>query len=390
MISVSEARQKIEAHSNIHKIAELPISKANGHVLAESPVSKIDTPPFNQSAMDGYAFLFDSWDGQSALKLVGEVQAGSVFQGTLKAGDAVRIFTGAPVPLSADTVVMQEKVIVNGDNISFTESPIKGANVRLRASQTQKGANVLPKGQLLIPAGISFLAGLGIDKVKVFNKPMVAIIVTGSELVKPGNEVLEGEIFESNSFGLVAGLEQMNIIPVSVVTVNDNEEAIRNEISKQFGVDILILSGGVSVGDYDFVTSSLAFCGVETIFHKVKQKPGKPIYFGKKGETLCFGLPGNPASVMTCFYEFLVPTIESITKRKYFKSLALPLSSAYKKKPGLTQFLKGKTGINDVSILKSQESYLMNSFAIADCLIELDAEKENFEKGEMVMVQMII
>ena len=391
MIQVSEAKELIIKNGITSRIEELPLLEALGCILARDVTAGIDTPPFHQSAMDGYAFSYENWDKKSNLSVVGEIQTGNYSSERLKANQAVRIFTGAPIPLGGDTVVMQEKVLVDNKAIKVLDENIsEGGNVRPKGSQTKKGEIALKKGQLLTPAGISYLAGIGISKVSVFAKPRVSIIATGKELVQAGNEISKGKIFESNAIGLVAALHQLNIQPVSVELVDDVEEEIEQAISNQLQSDILILTGGVSVGDYDLVPASLEKCGVQKVFHKIKQKPGKPIYFGKYQQTLVFALPGNPAAVMSCFYEYVVLAISHFTQKKYYKTLDLPLTKDFSKKPGLTYFLKGKTGEADVSILDSQLSYLLNSFAVADCLVVLDEEKEHFKKGDLVPVSMIV
>ena len=391
MISVSEAKELVQKNCDTAKISVLPLLEAKACILAEIVLANHDTPPFHQSAMDGYAFSFDAWDGKSNLVLTEEIQAGNYSSRLLQSKDAVRIFTGAPLPAGADTVVIQEKVLANGKTIQIKDEQLqKGANVRLAGSQTKRGQVALRAGQLLTPPAISFLAGMGIDRVKVFSKPNVSIIVTGKELIKPGSSISEGKIFESNSFGLISALNQLEIQPVSVQIIDDLEEEIMQAINSKLNADMIILTGGVSVGDYDFVSSALEKCGVIKIFHKVKQKPGKPFYFGRLNHTLVFALPGNPAAVLTCFYQYIVPAISFFTRREYLKEIKLPLANDYKKKAGLTHFLKGKSSLNSVSILDNQESYLMNSFAIADCIIELGEEKEEFKTGELVSVLMII
>lgn len=387
MVTVQEARKLIHENCGSSKIEEIPLIKSCGLVLAEEVYAPIDTPPFDQSAMDGYAFSFDDWDKHADLKVTGEVQAGNYLSQELIPNQAVRIFTGAALPMGTDTVVMQEKVVLNDIYIRVEDDKIiKGSNVRLRASQTKKDTVVLNKNHLLTPASISFLAGIGIEKVKIFSPPTISIIVTGKELIKPGQAIEDGKIYESNSFGLIAALEQLNITPVSVDWVDDDEEQIRKIISNWLQSDILILTGGVSVGDYDFVSSALEKCGVKKIFHKVKQKPGKPFYFGKFKDTLVFGLPGNPASVLTSFYEYVVNAVSSFTLKKYYEKLMMPLANSYTKKPGLTYFLKGISNSENVSILPHQESYMMDSYAQANCLIELEEGEENFSQGEIVPV----
>lgn len=391
MISVTEARKLIAENCNREKTESRLLSKSQGYVLAKPVFSPVDTPPFHQSAMDGYAFSFENWDGKSDLEIAGEIQAGSKEVIEIKPLQAARIFTGAALPSATDTVVMQEHVTKNGNQVHINNAQLpKGSNVRSCGSQTKKGELALDKGQLLTPPAISFLAGIGIEKVTVFSQPSISIIVTGKELIQPGNEITEGKIYESNSFGLTAGLSTLDITPVSVEIVDDVEEEIVNAITRQLNSDILILTGGVSVGDYDLVPKTLEKCGVKNIFHKIKQKPGKPFYFGKRNESLVFGLPGNPASALTCFYEYIIPAISGFTKKQHQKRIKMPLTIEYKKKAGLTYFLKGKTNDKEVTILNSQESYMMNSFALADCLIELEEEKEQFMENEMVNVLMII
>jgi molybdopterin molybdotransferase len=372
-------------------VLSIGLLEANGCVLAEPVKASMDTPPFDQSAMDGYAFEFDRMGAGNVLKVTGEIQAGAYSAVALSAAEAVRIYTGAPLPPGADTVVMQEKTTLQADSITMEDTLLqKGGNVRKQGSQCQKGDVMLQAGQLLTPAGVSLLAGNGMTEVKVFVNPFVNIINTGKELVQPGATIQPGEIYESNSFGLAAALNQLGITAENISVVDDNEAEILDCIQKNISADILILTGGVSVGDYDFVAPALERAGVKKIFHKVKQKPGKPFYFGVFNNTLVFGLPGNPAAVLTCFYTYVLPAIAAFTKKTYFKELQLPLAADYKKKAGLTHLLKGRQVGNEVVILDGQESYLMNSFALADCIVELDEEKEVFKKGELMNLRTIV
>jgi molybdopterin molybdotransferase len=391
MISVKEAKQLITENCTVQKTEILSLLEANGSVLAEAIYAPIDTPPFNQSAMDGYAFSFENWDKKSNLKIIGEVQAGSNAIVNVSKNEAVRIFTGAPIPPGTDTVVMQEKIRRNENQIQILDDFLtEGTNVRPQGSQTKKGEIALQEKQLLTPVAISFLAGIGISKVKIFSKPTISIIVTGKELAKAGDTITEGKIFESNAIGLIAALNQLGINPVSVAVVDDVESEIEQAISSQLSSDMLIITGGVSVGDYDLVPASVEKCGVQKVFHKIKQKPGKPFYFGRHNQTLVFALPGNPAAVMSCFYEYVVEAIGSFTQKDYFKKITVPLAEDYTKKAGLTFFLKGKMGENNVQVLNDQESYKLNSFAVADCMIAFDENGENFKKGDLVPVRMIL
>lgn len=387
MISVDEARELVFKNAVFYKKTTLPLLAAAGSVLSSPVLSPLDTPPFHQSAMDGYAFAFSDWDGKSDLQVVGEIKAGQSFNVPLKPGEAMRIFTGAPMPAGTDTVVIQEKMNLDKDRLIIQDDRlVKGSNVRPAGSQTKKGVLAMASGEILTPAAISFLASLGVMEAEVYAKPTVSIIITGNELARSGTDLEAGMIYESNGAGLVAALRQLQIDPVSVERIEDDRLAIAETIRQQLSSDVLIITGGISTGDYDFVKAALDDCGVQKVFHLVKQKPGKPFYFGTNLHSMVFALPGNPAAVLTCFYEFIAPAIGQLTHRNYFKRSQLPLLADHKKKAGMTHFLKARRMDNGVMILPDQESYKMNSFALADCIVELETEKEFFEKGEMVMV----
>ncbi len=390
MIEVKDARKLISDNCPQQVTEIIPLQKAFGYVLAVQPVSLIDTPPFDQSAMDGYCFSFDSILSQP-LKVAGEIQAGAFYNSSLETGTCLRIFTGGCVPPGADTVVMQEKVERHEDEVVIRDDKLdRGSNVRKKGSQTHSGQLLLKRGSLLTPAAVSFLAGTGITEVTVFSKPDVSLIITGKELVKPGEKLTEGKIFESNSFGLIAALNQVDIEPAYVGFADDTLSAIESTFLNAKESNIIIITGGISVGDYDLVKEVLESNGVRTIFHKVKQKPGKPFYFGKLDDKLIFALPGNPAAVLSCFYNYVVPAIGIITGREYFKTFTLKLSSDYYRKNDLTLFLKGRTAGEEVEILSHQESYMLNSFSDADCMIELSGDKNLIQKGEPVTVRMIV
>ncbi|MEP7196130.1 MAG: molybdopterin molybdotransferase MoeA [Saprospiraceae bacterium] len=391
MITVSEAKNLILKHSLGYRYKTVDLLSSLNYVLSESVYSEIDSPPFHQSAMDGYAFSFNEWDKKSPLTIMGEVQAGNSFDSVISGNQTVRIFTGATMPIGTDTVVVQEKISKVETKLFIEDPNIQyGVNVRLQGSQIKKVELALAKDTLMTAAATSYLAALGVTTVEIYSNPKIGLIITGKELVAAGNLLNEGQIYESNSIALLACLQQMSIVPESVEIIDDNEEALSIAIQKVLGLDIIILTGGVSVGDYDLVPSALENNKVEKIFHKVKQKPGKPFLFGKYKQTLIFALPGNPAAVLTCFYQYIVPAISAFTRKQYFENFTLPLAENYKKKSGLCYFLKGKIENQKAYILENQESYLLNSFALANCLIELDEEQEEFPKGELVKVLKIV
>lgn len=390
MISVSEAKQLIFSQIIPLEPVILNLEAASGHVLAKDIYAAYDIPAFKQSSMDGYAVIFD--DRNLELELVGEMAAGTNYSLTIKNGETSRIFTGAPLPEGADTVVMQEKIAFVADKVSIhDEHLIHGSNVREKGSEIKAGALAVQKGTLLGPAAIGFLAGIGITEAEVFPMPKVAVILTGKELQKPGKELGFGQVYESNSYSLSAALKQEGINQISVLTADDDLEILSGILESALkNNDVVLLTGGVSVGDYDFVIEACGRCAVEQIFHKVKQKPGKPLYFGKKDTKLVFGLPGNPSSVLSCFYNYVLPALKLLShKENKVKEVKAELSLNYKKPAGLTHFLKGKYEDGTATPLTAQESYRLSSFSQANCLICMNEEQENFTAGEIITVLLL-
>lgn len=392
MISVSEAKNIIEESIAALAPVEILLQDAAGLVLADDVFANTDVPAFNQSAMDGYAFLFADWLEHKKLKIAGEIQAGMTETITLVTGQAIRIFTGAPLPQGADTVVMQEKVtIVNGELFITDENIQAGRNKRPIGSEIKAGSVALNKGSILSPAAIGFLAGIGIYKVPVYPRPSVSIIVTGKELMPPGNLLKQGEVFESNSYALKAALNQLHYTNINVRHCDDLLELLTTQLQEALiESELIILTGGVSVGDYDFVLKAAALCEVETRFHKVKQKPGKPLYLGVKGIKPVFGLPGNPSSVLTCFYQYVVPALGKLSKHQNaIKTIEAPLAKTYEKPEGITHFLKAFYDGDMVTALDAQESYKMSSYARANCLVEIAEQCNMCNVGEMVKIHLL-
>lgn len=389
MISVQRAFNLIAQEVSPMVSVEIPIELANGLVVAETIYSPENVPAFSQSSMDGYAFAYD--ENIVSYQLVGEMAAGSSTTFHLNPGEAVRIFTGAAVPFNADTVLMQEKALVQVGKLKILDDQLKkGNNVRQIGSEIAKGEKAVEKGNALKPAVIGFLASMGISKVKVYPNPKVAVVVTGNELVSPGGNLEYGQLFESNSFTLTAALKQMGIQDVTVVEVKDDLDQLHTVLSQIIEAhDLVLISGGVSVGDYDFTLKALELSEVKTIFHKVKQKPGKPLLFAVKSDTVIFGLPGNPASVLTCFYEYVLPAISKMTLRKLaLQSQKAILQNDYSKPEGMTHFLKAKYQDNLVSLGTGQESYKLSSFAEANCLAIFPAEVSKITSGETIEVHL--
>lgn len=359
---------------------KLPLGKAVGHVLHKDVKAPFHAPMFDNSAMDGYAYRFDDWQQGRSLNIVGVSSAGKPFSRRLKMHEAVRIYTGAAIPAGADTVVMQEKTNTSNKSLDILDAAIKkGANIRKAGSEIRKGQVALGKGSLLTPASCAFLASLGISDVTVHQKPSVAIVVTGNELVKPGESLKPGQIYESNSIALKHALLQEGITNIHIYQVKDNPVAMSRAFQKAVSQHNLVLfTGGISVGDYDFTESTFAKHRVKKVFYKLKQKPGKPIYFGVVKGKGVFGLPGNPASVMTCFYVYVIPALRALQSHpeKELPRLYLPLAHDYQRKPGMTGFMKAFTDFKSVKILDGQESYIMRSFAKANAMVVLPAADE--------------
>ncbi|HEX7904635.1 MAG TPA: gephyrin-like molybdotransferase Glp [Chitinophagaceae bacterium] len=392
MISVAAAKKMIAEYCVPLQPVKLPLLKAAGLILAKDVYASIDIPAYPQSSMDGYAFSFADLRNKQPLKVKGEMAAGSNETTSLNPGNAVRIFTGAAVPAGADTVVMQEKTkIENGNLLIADENITQGLNVRAKGSEIKTGELAAAKDTLLMPGTIGFLAGIGITEVVVYPLPSISIIVTGNELQTPGQPLQYGQVYESNSFTLQAALKQMQIDNVKVYNAEDKLETVIQLLGNTLQQnDIVLLTGGVSVGDYDFVAEAATQNGVEKIFHKIKQRPGKPFYFGKKENKLVFGLPGNPASVLTCFYEYVEPALKQLSKQKTgLQVMQVPLAESIKKPAGLTHFLKGFYDGKSVTALNAQESYRLSSFAKANCLLQINEEITGCSKGEMIEIHLL-
>jgi len=392
MISVKEAKKIISDNISSLEPVTLLLQESAGLILAEDVYASMDIPAFPQSSMDGYAFSFEGWKKYKKLKIEGEVAAGSKETFTLESKNAVRIFTGAAVPAGADTVIMQEKIQVENGELKVEDETIQqGNSVRLKGSEIKAGELALGKESVLSPAAIGFLAGIGVKDVKVYPNPSIAIIITGNELQPPGKPLQHGHVYESNSFALKAVLQQLHINNIKVLYATDRSEVVTETLKKALvQTDVVLLTGGISVGDYDFVLQATTECGVEKLFHKIKQRPGKPLYFGKKENKLVFGLPGNPSSVLTCFYQYVIPALEKLSKRKIgLQTLQVPLERSFKKAAGLTHFLKGFYNGKTAVPLDAQESFRLSSFAKANCLIQVDEDTTSLKEGELVDVYLL-
>lgn len=393
MISVTEAQEKIIASVAVGKTVTLTLSEAPGSVLCKAIYSPLDLPSFDNSAMDGYAIDSKDYFPGKKFEVTGESSAGKSFRGKLTGGKAIRIFTGAEIPDGANAVVMQEKVSVHGSHISVEDENLKpGLNIRSKGSQIKKGDLALAKGTELNPAALGFIASMGLGKVAAFSKPSASLIITGNELQKPGTKLSRGKIFESNSAAVISALRRSGIENIKNFFVVDDAKQTLNTFRKALRVsDFILFTGGISAGDYDFAGCALRKEKVSEVFYKVRQKPGKPLYFGTKNKKYIFGLPGNPASVLTCFYEYVLPAIRKFSgyENCFLPALSLPLSKSIQKKKGLTHFLKAITDYKTVAPLEGQESHIMKSYAEANCLVSFPEEAEALSAGDVVDVHLL-
>ncbi|SCA55043.1 MoeA-like protein [Candidatus Terasakiella magnetica] len=306
LLPLDEAFAKVEA--GIHTLAseQISVAQAVGRVLAEDVAARLTQPPSAVSSMDGYAVLSSDIQNQPvSLTRVGESQAGGPFEDTLVSGQCVRIFTGAPLPAGADAVIMQEDSDVEGDQITFKEVAFEGKFVRRAGLDFSEGDVLVKTGQLLSARDIGLLCAMNVPWVKVYRKPRVAILATGDELVMPGEAVRQSQIISSNSLMVAAMVTAMGGEAINLGIAGDTEESLRATLAGLDGADILVTSGGVSVGEYDLVRNVLGEEGLDIDFWRIAIKPGKPFMFGKIGDTPAMGLPGNPVSSYVTAFIFL-------------------------------------------------------------------------------------
>ena len=317
MITVEKALEILKSETAPLAGEWRSLGESNGHVLAESILSPIDMPSFDQSAMDGYAI--NTVEGRKIYNVISEVAAGSGEEPVLNFGEAVRIFTGAMVPASANVVVQQEWVVRAGNEIRIEREIQLVQHIRRQGEQIKTGELALQAGAILNPAAIGFLAGLGITEVNVLKRPKIGLITTGNELVEPGNELKRGQIYESNSAMLCAAFETYYFKNYTISKVEDDYDLTKKRIETELdNSDFVILTGGISVGDYDFVGKALQEIGTQELFYKINQKPGKPLYFGRIGNKMVAALPGNPAAALTCFYRYVLPVLNQMAGKGFF------------------------------------------------------------------------
>ncbi|HFC04273.1 MAG TPA: molybdopterin molybdenumtransferase MoeA, partial [Rhizobiales bacterium] len=313
LLPVSKAKKQILAGVKPSKSELVHVTEAAGRVLAKDLKAKRHQPPFAASSMDGYAVrAADIASTPADLEVIGEAPAGRQFSGTVKAGQAVRIFTGAPVPRGADTVIMQENTSRSKNTVTIEKSEEKGHFIRPAGLDFKKGDPVLATDTLLNARNTGLCAAMNYGKVPVRKRPTVAILATGDELVRPGEKLRVDQIVSSNSIALAATISAFGGQPLDLGIVPDNLKKIEKAIKSAAKADILLTIGGASVGDHDLIGPAFANLGIKLDFWKIAMRPGKPLIFAKKGNQRILGLPGNPVSALVCARIYLKPLIEKM------------------------------------------------------------------------------
>ena len=386
MISVDDAFSILNKTTFSLRELEVSLHDASSFILAETLISPISMPPFRQSNMDGFAL---SLHDELTYEIVGEIKAGDFFDGQLQPGQAMKIFTGAAVPDSVQAVIQIEKVTVDNQQLQLQEKVKPETNVRPLGSQIEKGTVALEKGSLLNPAAIGFLTGLGFTSIKVYAKPKVGIVITGNELVQAGQPLPSGKVYESNAIMLQLALQSAAYNQINSYQVEDTFEATKSVLQQAIDEnDVILISGGISVGDYDFVGKALQSLAVETLFYRLNQKPGKPLFCGKLQDKMIFALPGNPAASLTCVYVYVQPTLDRISGKNasYIPSTAKPLAHDFEVNNSRSQFLKALVIGDEVTILPHQDSSMLDSFAAANALVFVKNGCYELAKGVAVGV----
>jgi molybdopterin molybdotransferase len=397
---VAKARAVIRAFlTPVATVERVHIRAALGRVLGEEVTSGIDVPGHDNSAMDGYAFRQADLkaDGETALRVLGASFAGRPFTGQMAAGDAVRIMTGAVMPAGADSVVMQERVSVAGHMVRIPAGQRSGQNVRLRGADIARGGSVFKRGQPLRPAEIGMLASLGIGEVSVVRRLRVAFFSTGDELVPIGNPLAAGQIYDSNRYTIHGMLHRLGCEVLDLGLVRDDPAAIERAFRQASqAADVVITSGGVSVGEADFVKQILNQLG-EVLFWKIAMRPGRPLAYGKLGQAHFFGLPGNPVSAMVTFLQFVrdaLLVLMGVPDPQPAPTFKAVCTSPIKKAPGRTEFQRGilspgADGRWTVRVTGDQSSGILSSMSLANCFIVLPDDQGATPAGAEVDVQLL-
>ena len=387
MITVSQALENLFDLADEMPVEHVPLLEANGRVLAETVASQRTQPPFAASSMDGYALKAVEADLHAQFKVVGEAAAGHGWAGTVGAGQAVRIFTGAPVPEGADKVIIQEDVTRSGDLITITDDPGPKDNIRPAGIDFAEG-DTLDAPRILAPADIALLASMNVPHVPVRRAPVVALIATGDELVMPGEDPGPDQIIASNTFGLAAMLRRLGAVPRLLPIARDSAASLTTVFSLAQGADLIVTIGGASVGDHDLVGHVAGELGMERSFYKVAMRPGKPLMAGRLHGTPMVGLPGNPVSAMVCGTVFLTPMIRAMQGLGQVPAPRhqMPLSAPLTANGPREHYMRGRARNGAVEDAGLQDSSLLSVLANANALIVRPPNDPPRDAGDLVDV----
>ncbi len=399
-MSVEKARKYIRDYlSPVQSKECLPLRNALGRVLAEDILSPHNVPNHDNSAMDGYALNADDLQpsGPTTLHIAGTAFAGKAYAGKVGRGECVRIMTGAVIPVGCDTVVIQEHVQAEGQTITFGEGVKRGQNLRYAGEDLKQGQAVFPAGHLVRPADLGLIASLGIGDVKVYRRLRVAFFSTGDELASIGQPLAEGQVYDSNRYTLYGMLTRLGVEMIDMGVVRDDPRLLENALNEAAAsVDVILTSGGVSVGEADYMKQLLNQLG-QVVFWKIAMKPGRPLAYGKIGKAHYFGLPGNPVAVMVTFYQFVREAMLVLMGQP--NPVPAPLLPAIcvaplKKAPGRTEFQRGtlfldQDGAWKVRPIGNQGSGVLRSMSEANCFIVMPESCGNLPAGETVQVQLL-
>lgn len=396
-LPVAVARARIlERTAPLADTERLALRQCLDRVLAEPVHSTIDVPGHTNSAMDGYAIRGADLaaDGSATLTRIGQALAGHPYDGSVAAGQCIRIMTGAPMPAGTDTVVMQEHSRVDGDRISFAPGQRSGQNVRQAGEDVARGQVVLDAGRRITAADLGLLASLGCGELTVYRRPRVAFFSTGDELRSIGQPLGEGEIYDSNRYSLHGMLARLGVEIRDLGVVPDDPAALEAALTRGAAdCDAVITTGGVSVGEADYLKGLLERLG-EMHLWKIAMKPGRPVTFGRIGAAAYFGLPGNPVSVMVTFYQFVQPALRHLAGERASEPLMIQAvcDEPLRKRPGRCEFQRGilshaEDGRLHVRRTGSQGSGVLTSMSRANCFIVLDENSGSVADGEIVQVQ---
>jgi molybdopterin molybdotransferase len=379
MISVDDALTRIRTAFKPLASETVAISEALGRVLAEDVVARVTQPPVDVSAMDGYAVIGDDLGSLPVmLRVVGEAPAGGAFPGRLGRGEAVRIFTGGPVPAGADTIIIQEHTEkhASGQSVVVHRGSPKGRHIRRAGNDFRAGTIGISRRRSIGPRDIALAAGMNVPWVRVVRRPRIAILATGDELVMPGEPRAEHQIVSTNSLGLAAAVTSFGGVPIDLGIAPDNRDALIRMASGATGVDLLVTIGGASVGERDLVQSALGEVGFSLDFWKIAIRPGKPLIFGRIGATPLLGLPGNPVSALVCTALFLRAAMEALLdlpaapRGKETALIAADLPANDEREDYLRARLEAAAdGRAMAKVFPVQDSAMLSVLAAADCLV---------------------